>query len=176
MDSSSLYHFVSADYRADVPRMLCSQPREKNCGTHSRLGRRDALISEFREVNSRLTYSIGELTPTHRVDISRCPREDCGPPAEDTWPAIVSVFQSAGNPILAWAQSLTIVATSQAPAFANGENQATGITGPDTQVLSTTSAVGPLALTEAMPFSIAAAPEYISLLPMTWPLPAFRLK
>ena len=44
------------------------------------------------------------------------------------------------------------------------------------QVLSTILAVGPLVLTDVMPFSMAAAPEYISLLPMTWPLPAFRLK
>jgi hypothetical protein len=39
-----------------------------------------------------------------------------------------------------------------------------------------TVAVGPLAFTAAMPSSRAAAVLYIWLVPMTWWLPAFRLK
>jgi hypothetical protein len=44
------------------------------------------------------------------------------------------------------------------------------------QVLSSTGAVGPLVLTDWMPFSMAAVLEYISLLPMICPLPALRTK
>lgn len=44
------------------------------------------------------------------------------------------------------------------------------------QVRSTTLAAGALFLTDWMPFSIAAADEYISLRPITWPLAAFSVK
>ena len=41
---------------------------------------------------------------------------------------------------------------------------------------STTAAFGAFVFTELMPFSIAEVDEYISLFPITWPLPAFRVK
>ena len=43
-------------------------------------------------------------------------------------------------------------------------------------VRSATSASGAWVFTEAIPFSQAALPEYIWLLPMVWPLLALRLK
>ena len=44
------------------------------------------------------------------------------------------------------------------------------------QVRSSTELSGPLAFTLSMPLSRAAAEEYTSLVPMTWPLLARRLK
>jgi hypothetical protein len=41
---------------------------------------------------------------------------------------------------------------------------------------SLVGAVGPLRMQEAIPFSIAEADEYISLWPITSPLPAFSTK
>jgi hypothetical protein len=46
----------------------------------------------------------------------------------------------------------------------------------DQAVESAIDAPGALALTEAIPFSSAAAEEYISLVPMIWPLAALRTK
>src|SRR5690554_2448164 len=56
------------------------------------------------------------------------------------------------------------------PAAARGHRRTVG------QLRSVVLAPGAFFFTEAMPFSMAAADEYISLLPMIWPLAAFRLK